>query len=58
MTTKQKPQTCVWQRKPGCWLGIGCRASWIDPNCIKGPHGWRFCPWCGKQIKVEKARTR
>ena len=58
---KKKRQTCVWRpfiHDKKNWLDIGCRYSWIESNCIGGPNGWRFCPWCGKRIKVEKARKR
>ena len=61
MTTRPKPQTCVWRpflHDKKNWLDIGCRYSWIESNCIGGPAPWRFCPWCGKPIEVKKARTR
>ena len=59
MKKRPKRRTCVWRPFIDAhrqWLDIGCRYSWIEANCISGPAPWRFCPWCGKQIKVEKAR--
>jgi len=57
MTKRPKSKTCVW-RSLGCqwWKATCCGVGIYAIHMNHRRYPWRFCPWCGGEIEVEKAR--